>query len=526
MTVQFDYIIVGAGSAGCVLANRLSANGRFRVLVLEAGPHDNRFFMRMPLGYGMCFYNPKVNWMYWSEPNQGLGGRSVYVPRGKVLGGSSSINAMVYIRGAREDYEDWERAGNRGWGWKDAGPAFEAIERELQVSSSQHTAHGLCDFYFAAAQELGFPINPDFNGAGQAGVGYNPVSISKGVRRSASQVFLKPAMSRSNLTVMTGALVTRIVFDGDRASGVAVMINGQEREFGAGREIILSSGVIHTPQLLQVSGIGPADLLKAHGITVKRDVPAVGANLADHVAYDHYYTSRIATLNQELGPLFARAITGLRYLLTHGGPLAGSMNQAGGFVASREGLPQPNIQLYFCPASYDRAPPKTRRMTQPDSFPGFGLCISNCRPKSRGSIRIKSSRMADAPAIDLNLLSAKEDMDELVEGARLLRRFAATKALSQVIVEEFKPGPAKQSDADLREDIRANAYSIFHPCGTCRMGPDANSNVVDARLKVHGIESLRIADASIFPTIPAGNINAPSMMVGQRAAEIILAEMN
>ncbi|MGE3832285.1 MAG: GMC family oxidoreductase [Parvibaculaceae bacterium] len=526
MTAQFDYIIVGAGSAGCVLANRLSASGRFRVLLLEAGPDDNRFFMRMPLGYGMCFYNPKINWMYWSEPNEGLGGRSVYVPRGKVLGGSSSINAMVYIRGAREDYDDWERAGNRGWGWKDTGPAFEAIERELQVSSSQRTAHGLCDFYFAAAQELGFPVNADFNGESQTGVGYNPVSIRKGVRRSAAQVFLKPAMTWPNLTVMTGAQVMRILFEGSRASGVAVKVNGADQTFSAGREIILSSGAIHTPQLLQVSGIGPADELKAHGIAVRRDVPAVGANLADHVAYDHYYTSRIPTLNQELGPLFARAMTGLRYLLTHNGPFAGSMNQAGGFVKSRENLTRPNIQLYFCPSSYDRAPPKTRRMTQPDPFPGFGLTVSNCRPKSRGSVKIKSASMTDAPAIDLNLLSAKEDVDELVEGAHLMRRFAKTKALSQVIIEEFKPGPAKQSDADFREDIRANAYSIFHPCGTCRMGTDDGSAVVDARLKVHGVESLRIADASVFPTIPAGNINAPSMMVGQRAAEIILAEQN
>jgi choline dehydrogenase len=277
---------------------------------------------------------------------------------------------------------------------------------------------------------------------------------------------------------------------------------------------------------LQVSGIGPAGLLKDHGIAVRRDARAAGANLADHAAYDHYYTSRIPTLNQELGPLLARAVTGLRYLLTHTGPLAGSMNQAGGFVASREDLARPNLQLYFCPASYDRAPPRTRRMTQPDPFPGFSLCISNCRPRSRGSIRIKSACMADAPAIDLNLVSAEEDMAELVEGAHLLRKFAATKALSQVIVEEFKPGPATQSDDGLRDDIRANAYSIFHLCGTCRMGPDDGSTVVDARLKVHGVDGLRIADASIFPTIPAGNINAPSMMVGQRTAEIILAEQN
>jgi choline dehydrogenase len=526
MAMQFDYIIVGAGSAGCVLANRLSASGRFRVLLLEAGPNDNRFFMRMPLGYGMCFYNPKINWMYWSEPNQGLNGRSVYVPRGKVLGGSSSINAMVYIRGAREDYDDWAELGNRGWGSAETTRAFDAVERELEVSSSQGTAHGLCDFYFAAAQELGLPVNNDFNGTSQSGVGYNPVSISDGVRRSASSVFLKPAMVRSNLTVITNAQVTRILFDGSRASGVAVTINGAAKEFAVGREIILCSGAIHTPQLLQISGIGPGDLLKAHGIAVKCDTPAVGAHLADHIAYDHYYKSRIPTLNQELGPLFARVMTGLRYLLSHSGPLAGSMNQAGGFVKSRAGLARPNLQLYFCPSSYDRAPPKTRRMTQPDPFPGFGLTVSNCRPKSRGSVKIKSADIAEAPAIDLNLLSAQEDMDELVEGAYLMRKFAATKALSQVIVEEFKPGPAKQTDADFREDIRANAYSIFHPCGTCRMGPDASSNVVDARLKVHGVDGLRIADASIFPTIPAGNINAPSMMVGQRAAEIILAEQN
>jgi len=518
--MDFDYVIIGAGSAGAILANRLSETGRHRVLLLEAGPRDG-YFQKMPLGYGLSYYNPRLNWMYWSEPEPALDGRSLYVPRGKVLGGSSSINAMVYIRGQPRDFDDWEKAGAAGWGWRDVAPAYDALEKLLGIESAQPRAHGLCEDFIAAGIGAGLPRNDDFNGAEQTGVGYYPVTISQGMRQSTARVFLDPARRRPNLRIETGALATRIVFDGRKAVGVDFRQNGETRRVAARREVIVSCGAVGSPQLLQLSGLGPAGLLRDKSIAVVGDLPMAGRNLQDHAAYDHYYRSRLPTMNEQLRPLLGKTVAALRYALLRDGPLSNTMNHAGGFFTSDSGA---NLQLYFCPSSYDRSPPKTRRMTSPDPFPGFSVSISTCRPRSTGRIEIKTASPDEAPAIHLDLVTAPKDMEDMLAGARLLRRLAETPALQRVIAEEFKPGSAVQSDDEMIADIRARAYSIFHLCGTCRMGGDQHDAVVDARLKVHGIENLRVIDASVFPNVISGNINAPAMMVGWKGAEIVLAE--
>ena len=518
--MDFDYIIVGAGSAGCILANRLTESGKHRVLLLEAGPTDARYFTSMPLGYGMSYYNRRLNWMYWSEPNPGLGGRSIYVPRGKMLGGSSSINAMVYVRGAAQDFEDWKNAGNPGWGWEDVKPAYEAIERELKIGSMAEGAHPLCQNYFDACLNLGLPLNHHPNGGTQYGAGYNPLTIHRGRRMSSSSVFLRPVLGRNNLKVETGALATRVLFDGRKAVGVAYLHGRRVHEARAAREVILSAGAINTPQLLQLSGVGPLGLLTRHGIAVVATNEAVGRNLQDHAGYDHYYKATVPTINQELRPLLGKIRAGLRYVLFRSGPLAWSMNHAGGFIHSRAGLERPNLQLYFCPSSYDRSPPKTRRMTQPDAFPGLSIGVSSCRPTSVGHVEIQSAAVQDAPAIQLNLLATDHDVGEMLEGARFLRKLAATPPLAAVLAAEFKPGKTTQSDAGMIADIRARSYSIFHPCGTVRMG---EGGAVDENLRVRGVIGLRVIDASIFPNIITGNINAPAMMVGWKGADLLLA---
>ena len=517
--MDFDYIIVGAGSAGCIVANRLTESGKHRVLLLEAGPSDREFFITMPLGYGMQYSNPRLNWMYWSEPIPGLGGRRTYVPRGKVLGGSSSINAMVYLRGAPPDFEDWRNAGNPGWDWEGVKPAYEAIESHLNVGTTEGGAHGLCQRYFEAALSLGVPLNQDPNGETQYGVGYNPVTIHRGRRTSSSSVFLRPAMRRDNLKVETGALATRVLFDGRQAVAVEYLRDGAIRQARAAREIIVSAGAINTPQLLQLSGVGPAGLLARHGIAVIADNQAVGRNLQDHVCYDHYYKVRVPTMNEELLPLRGRLKAGLRYVLFRSGPLAWSTTHAGGFIHSRNGLKRPNLQLYFSPLTYDRSPPERRKMSAPDPFPGLSISISSCRPTSAGTVEIKSASPQDAPAIRPNLLATKHDIAEMLEGARILRKLAAAPALAAVIEEEFKPGTAMQSDEDVIADIRARSYSVFHPCGTAAMG---ESGAVDSQLRVRGVDRLRVIDASVFPNVITGNINAPAMMVGWKGGGLVV----
>ena len=535
---RYDYIIVGAGSAGCVLANRLTENGRHKVLLLEAGPSDLRFWVQVPIGYGKTFYNPALNWMYQSEPIPGLNGRTNYVPRGKILGGSSSINAMVYSRGQAGDFEDWEAMGNTGWGWKEALRTYRKMEDHelgagpfhgaggpLHVTDISKTVHPLSHLYVKAGQEAGLKYTPDLNGETIEGVGLYQITTKNGMRWSSSRAYLWPAKSRPNLRIMTGALATRILFEGKRAAGIAYRRNGQDATAFADREVILSGGSINSPQLLQLSGVGPAELLKRVGVALHHDSPAVGRHLQDHVCFDHIFRASQPSLNEELYPWWGKLRLGLQYLLTRKGPLSLSVNQGGGYFRSRPDLPRPNIQLYFSPLTYEKTPPGVKKLMEPDPFPGFILSVSPCRPTSRGHLEIKSSDPDQAPAIQLNLMSTNHDVQELLEGARFLRKLSAAPSLASVIAEELKPGPGPDSDDKVIADIRARSYSVFHPCGTCRMGPDPKESVVDPRLRVHGLSGLRIVDSSIFPTVTSGNINAPTIMIGERGAEFVLEDV-
>ena len=533
---EFDYIIVGAGSAGCVLANRLTASGRHRVLLIEAGGSDDRFWIRTPIGYGRIFYDPSVNWMYVADADPGIAGRESYWPRGKVLGGSSSINAMVFIRGEPDDFDDWAAAGNPGWDWAGVLPYFRKMERSdfpgplhgtdgpLSVTDASRHMHPLCQVYLEACRQLGFPSVADLNGAPGDRAGLYPISTRDGRRESTATAYLKPARRRPNLRVVTGAHATRILFEGRRAVGVEYRRDGTLETARAAGEVILSAGSVNSPQLLQLSGVGPAALLERHGIPVVAGNDAVGANLQDHLGVDFLYRSKLPTLNQELNPWWGKLLAGMRYVATRGGPLSLSVNQGGGFVRGRAGRTRPNLQLYFSPVSYIKAPPRTRPLLNPDPYPGFLLGYSACRPTSRGEIMIKSAEPFEAPAIRPGYLSTNHDIEEMVEGSRLMRRLAATPALSAIIDEELQPGEAVASDADFAEDARKRAGTVFHPCGTCIMGPDPARSVVDARLRVHGLEALRVIDASIFPNVTSGNTNAPAIMVGEKGADLVLED--
>ena len=534
---DYTYIIIGAGSAGCVLSNRLSANPNNKVLLLEAGPSDKRFFVQMPIGYGKTYYQPKVNWMYTTEAIAGFNDRPSYWPRGKVLGGSSSINAMVYVRGNKHDFNDWQAAGNIGWGYDDVLPYFKRMEAwqhgadefrggdgPLKVADVSANLHPLCTNFVAAAQEYGLAFNSDMNGATQEGVGYYQLTTHQGQRMSAARAYLKPARRRPNLTVVCNALVQRIEFDGKRAVAVTYKKGNKQHRAHASQEILLSAGAVNSPQLLQLSGIGPAAVLAQAGITQVHESPAVGQHLQDHIGHSYFYRSKVPTLNQQLRPWWGKLWHGMRYVLTRGGPLSLSVNQAGGFVHTRPGLDRPNIQLYFSPVSYTKAPVGERPMMNPDPFPAYLMGVSNTRTRSEGQINIHSKDPTQAPKIEPNYLDHDDDMQDLLEGVKLLRKLAQTASLNAITIDEMRPGDDCASDAQLMDDIRDNADTIFHPCGTCRMGPDPLDNVVDSQLKVHGLTGLRVVDASIFPNVLCGNINAATIMVGEKAADLILAD--
>jgi choline dehydrogenase len=536
---RYDYIIVGAGSAGCVLASRLTENGRHKVLLLEAGPSDRRFWVQVPIGYGKTYYNRDLNWMYQSEPIPGLDNRTNYVPRGKVLGGSSSINAMVYSRGQAGDFEDWEAMGNKGWGWAEvlrtyrkmedhdlgAGP-FHGAGGPLHVSDITKAVHPLSHIYVKAGQEAGLRHSTDLNGETIEGVGLYQITTKNGFRWSSARAYLWPAQKRSNLRVMTEALATRILFEGKRAVGIVYRQNGRDATAYANREVVLSGGSINSPQLLQLSGVGPVDLLKRVGVAPYHESPAVGRYLQDHVCYDYVFKASRPSLNDDLYPWWGKLRVGLQYILTRKGPLSLSVNQGGGYFRSRPDLARPNIQLYFSPLTYEKAPPGVKKLMGPDPFPGFIVSVSPCRPSSRGYLEIKSNDPGQAPAIQLNLMSTNQDMQEVIEGVRFMQKLVAAPSLASIIAERLHPGPSQATDDEIAADVRARAYSVFHPCGTCRMGTDPKESVVDPQLRVHGLSGLRIVDASIFPTVTSGNLNAPSIMVGERGAEFVLGEAN
>ncbi|MVZ96555.1 choline dehydrogenase [Sphingorhabdus sp. IMCC26285] len=536
MTEEFDFIIVGAGTAGCVLANRLTENGKYSVLLLEAGGSDLSIWIQMPIGYGRTFFDRRINWMYDTEPVESLGGRRSYWPRGKVIGGSGSINAMVYVRGQPRDFDDWKALGNVGWGWDDVLPFFKKSE-DFDWHSAHHGrggpqhvtdisshVHPVCHSFVETAQALGFPASSDFNGARPEGVGYYQINTRGGWRASTANAFLHPARKRKSLALRTHAHAQRILFEGKRAVGVAYSHKGADRIAKARREVILSGGAINSPQLLMLSGVGDAGQLQKSGIDPVVDAKGVGRNLQDHIAVSYFYKVRTATLNDVLHPMLGKIRAGLRYMADRAGPLSLSVNQSGGFVRSDATKLHPNLQLYFSPVSYTKTPLSERKLLNPDPFSAFLLSHNPCRPTSRGHIELACADPKAYPVIHPNYLATQADIDDVLAGNRLLRQLVRTRPLADIITEELIPGPTIEGDEALLADFRARADTVYHPTSTCMMGSDPAASVVDARLKVHRVEGLRVIDASVFPTITSGNTNAPTVMVAEKGAAMVLED--
>ena len=527
---EFDYVIVGAGSAGCVLANRLSASGRHSVLLLEAGPEDTNLWIHVPLGYGKLFKDKTVNWMYQTEPEPGLNGRSIFQPRGKVLGGSSSINGLVYIRGQREDFERWRQRGNAGWGYDDVLPYFRKAEDQQRGADEFHGTGGpltvsnprqtdpLCEAFIRAAGETGIPANPDFNGAGQEGAGYFQTTTRRGRRASTAVCYLRPARHRRNLEIRTSAPAQHILFEGRRAVAVRYRHAGTLRTARARREILVSGGAYNSPQLLQLSGVGPADLLARHGIDVVLDAAGVGHDLQDHLQVRMVMRcSKPVTINDAINHPVRRVLTGLRYAAFRTGPLTVAAGYAGAFFKTDPRLATPDIQVHFIPFSADKMGEKLH------AFSGFTASVCQLRPESRGSLRIRSADPSVPPEIRINYLATETDRTVNVEGLKILRRVLHAPALGPYVAAEVEPGAAVATDAALLAYCRQYGSTIYHPTSTCRMGSDALA-VVDQRLRVRGIEGLRVVDGSVMPDVVSGNTNAAIIMIAERASDMILED--
>jgi choline dehydrogenase len=527
---RFDYIIVGAGSAGCVLANRLTESGRHRVLLLEAGGHDRHIWIHIPLGYGKLFDNAKVNWLYKTEPEPDLNNRQIIQPRGKVLGGSSSINGLLYVRGQHEDYDHWRQLGNTGWGFADVLPYFRHAEDQARGADDFHGVggplavsdvcepHPLCEAFIAAAQRAGIARNDDFNGASQEGAGYFQLTSKNGRRWSTAVGYLRPARRRRNLAIASTALASRILFSGRRAIGVQYLQHGTMRTAYADGEVIVAGGAFNSPQLLQLSGLGPAKVLRDLGIEVIADLPGVGADLQDHLQIRmQYRCTEPITMNDVINHWRHRYGAGLRYIMSRKGLLTIGAGYAGAFVRTRPEVATPDVQIHFLIFSAEAAGAVLH------AFPGFMASVCQLRPQSRGFVRIKSSDPSVPPAIQPRYLSARSDCDTVVAGMKAMRRIMNEPAMRRYIAEERAPGAHCVSDADLLAFARDTGTTVYHPTSTCRMGPDSAA-VVDERLRVRGFERLRVIDASIMPTVVSGNTNAAAVMIGEKGAAMVLED--
>ena len=529
-TVEFDYVIVGAGSAGCVLANRLSADGKNSVLLLEAGPKDSNLWIHVPLGYAKLFKDKSVNWMYQTEPEPGLGGRQVFQPRGKVLGGSSSINGLLYVRGQHEDYDRWRQHGNAGWGYEDVLPYFKKAENQQRGADKYHGADGplpvsdwrhadpLSEAFVVAAAETGIPTNPDFNGATQEGAGFFQTTTRRGRRASTAFSYLRPAKERGNLHVETDALAQRILFEGRRARAVEYRQGSSLRTARAWKEILVAGGAYNSPQLLQLSGVGPAELLKRHGIEIVLDAPGVGNDLQDHMQVRLVMRcAQRVTLNDIVNHPVRRVMAGVQYAALRKGPLTIAAGTSGAFFKTNPRLASPDIQIHFLPFSTDKMGEKLH------SFSGFSASVCQLRPESRGSLRIKSADPTVPPEIRINYLATETDRAAFIEGLKVLRKILNAPALKPYVAEEVAPGPKVSSDEELLSFCRQTGSTVYHPTSTCRMGNDPLA-VVDQRLRLRGIEGLRVVDASIMPDLMSGNTNAPTIMIAEKASDMILED--
>jgi choline dehydrogenase len=527
---QFDFIVVGAGSAGCALANRLSADPANRVLLLEAGPKSH-FFSRVPLSFATLIDEPSANWCYRSEPESATSERAIPVPRGRLLGGSSSINGMVFVRGQQLDFDTWAQLGNRGWSYDDVLPFFERMEKYAPGGESRGSGgplnvgivadeNPLYDALLAGGIELGLPDNPDYNGADQEGIVRTQVTIANGRRMSAAYAYLDPIAGRANLSVQTGAAAERLTFDGKRCTGVTYRVGGQSRTAEARGEVILCGGAINSPQLLELSGIGRPEVLAEHGIEVRHELAGVGENLRDHVAPRMVYnvTPSDLSFNKKGNGL---GIVGqvIRYALLRNGLLSLPTAPVIGFIKTRPELETPDVQYHFVPY---RVVLKNGKRSM-GKEPAITVTVNQCRPESVGSVHLRSDKPGAAPAIRFNFLSAELDRRTLIAGMHFIRRLAVTDALSGILGDEMLPGASASTDDELMTFIRDTAETVYHPVGTCKMGIDPMA-VVDPRLRVIGIEGLRVADGSIMPTLTSGNTNAPCIMIGEKCADMILAD--
>jgi choline dehydrogenase len=530
---SFDYIIIGAGSAGCVLANRLSANPKHSVCLIEAGPPDYSPWIHLPIGYGKTMWDPSVNWKFHTEPDPEMNNRPIYWPRGKCLGGSSSINGLIFIRGQKEDYDHWHDLGNDGWSWDEVLPYFKKAEGNDRLGEPLHSqigplrassikkTHPLVEAFIKSANQLGVPTTDDFNNLQQEGVGYYQLSTHNGLRCSAAKAYLKPIKSRQNLSIITNAQVSKILFKDQQAVGIEYFQGGSKHQIASQKEIILSAGALQSPQLLQLSGIGPASLLQKFGIPIVHDSPGVGKNLQDHLQYRLIYelNQNIST-NVELSSLMGRIKIGLDWLLFRSGPLSIGINQGGLFTKVMPQSKTPDIQFHLATLSADMAGGKVH------PFPGFTMSVCQLRPESRGYVEIVSPDPLTPPKMVANYLTTEHDRATSIAAVKFARKIAQTNPLQGLIRREIKPERA-ESDEDLLEFCRNNGATIFHPTGTCQMGPSHQKDaVLDCELRVRGVGGLRVVDCSAMPTLPSGNTNWPAVMMGERAADLILQDQN